>query len=172
MEPDWWLELESTYPCRIAQRIALFAKHGTDVLQSLPGSESATNELMEMALQFLVARYPHYFVLENRKGKEVFVNRILGREFVIREMDPLRVLLENVPEDFAITLRNSETGVYECRAGVVCSSLGWNLQSKMGLTLDEIHAPVPDYKEKMSMSMNRFVPPPLSLMLRPASDVV
>ena len=63
MEPDWWLEVENTYKERIAQRKALYEEHGESVLQWLPGSELASKELMEMALQFLCARYPQYFKL-------------------------------------------------------------------------------------------------------------
>lgn len=167
MEPDWWLELENTYVSRIAQRKELYAKHGSSILQALPGSEAATKELMEMVLQFLVARYPQYFSLDVRAGagaargrggggrEVVFVNRILGKEFVVSSLPPLEIILENVPEDFAIMLRNQETGEYEFRSGVLCSSLGWNVASKIGMTLKQIHAPIPDYKEKMEFSMDR-----------------
>jgi len=170
MEPDWWLELENTYSARIAQRKSLYDLHGGDVLQALPGSEAACNELMEMALQFLLARYPQYFSLVRsvEEDSEIFVNRILDRQFVIRKMHPLVLLLENVPEDFAVTLKNHETGMYEFRAGIICSSLGWNVASKIGKNLQEIHQPIPDYKGKMAMSMDRFVSIPLS---REATDI-
>lgn len=163
MEPDWWLELENTYISRIQQRKELFANHGKAVLDSLPGSEAACKELMEMCLQFLTARYPHYFSLASstpgvESAPDIFVNRILDKEFNIREMEPLKVLLENVPEDFAITLPDMDTGLYVFRAGVICSSLGWHLGTKLGMTLSEIHRPVPDYKEKLKFSIDRFVP--------------
>ena len=151
-----------------AQRKKLHETHGKKVLDAMPGSEMATKELMEMSLQFLVARYPQYFSLETHADTrpDVFVNRILNREFVIREMDPLHVILENIPEDFALVFRNNETGEYELRAGVICSSLGWNLGTKMGMTLQQIHGPIPDYKEKMSMSMDRHVTLPAPPTLR------
>lgn len=155
MEPDWWLELENTYARRIAQRKALFAKHGKKVLDYLPGTDAACKELMEMCLEFLVARYPHYFSLTDRHTNPVFENKILGKEFHVKGMHPLHVLLENVPEDFAITLQDEETGLYEFRAGVICSSLGWNVATKIGMKLHEIHQPIPDYKEKMQKSMDR-----------------
>ena len=110
-----------------------------------------------MALQFLCARYPHYFRLSD--DKTTFHNGILKNETKIKEMHPLHVLLENVPEDFAVMLRNPDNGFYYLRAGVLCSALGWNLSTKLGLQLHEIHAPIPDYKEKMQFSMDRFVPP-------------
>lgn len=124
------------------------------MLQELPGTEIATKELMEMCLQFLCARYPHYFTLD--KESMIFHNNILHTKTDLRSTSPLHVLLNNIPEDFAIMLRDPETGLYTFRAGVICSSLGWNLGSKIGLPLHEIHAPIPDYKEKMQFSMDRY----------------
>ncbi|KAK0283361.1 hypothetical protein LTR91_002731 [Friedmanniomyces endolithicus] len=154
LEPDWWLELEHTYADRIRQREQLFEEFGPLMLQALPGSEIATKELMEMCLQFLCARYPQCFRLDLENM--VFHNLILQTEADLRTMDPLHVLLHNIPEDFAIMLRDPETGIYSFRAGIICSSLGWNLGSKIGLKLHEIHAPIPDYKEKMQFSMDRY----------------
>lgn len=109
---------------------------------------------MEMVLQFVCARYPQYFsVVDNR----VLQNRILGTETDIQSKHPLEVLLENIPEDFGIMLRDDQTGFYFLRAGVICSALGWNLGIKIGLPLHKIHEPIPDYKEKMQFSMDRYV---------------
>ena len=155
METDWWLELENTYKSRVAQRKGLHEQHGKGVLQHLPGSELACKELMEMVVQFLCARYPQYFSLS--EDKKTLENKILGVKQDIRAKDPLLIILENVPEDFAIMLRNPDTGYYHFRAGVICSALGWNVDSKIGLQLHQIHAPIPDYKEKMQFSMDRSV---------------
>jgi hypothetical protein len=149
--------LENTYVARISQRKKLYAEHGEAVLQWLPGSELACKELMEMSLQFLCARYPQYFTLH--ADKKTFENRILGTKQDVSAKHPLLVLLDNVPEDFAITLRNPETGYYHFRAGMICSALGWNVGTKIGMQLHQIHAPIPDYKEKMQFSMDRYVNP-------------
>ncbi|RSL76974.1 hypothetical protein CEP51_009484 [Fusarium floridanum] len=152
LDTDFWLEVENTYPERIRQRKELYAKHGKDVLQALPGSELACKELMEMIIQFLCARYPQVFELHGN----TFVNHILGNKQDLEKIEPLHFILNHVPEDFALTLRDPATGRYTFRAGVICSSVGWKLSQKMGLGLPEIHAPVPDYKEKMEFSMDRF----------------
>ena len=162
LEPDWWLELERNYTETVATRVSLFAIHGKLVLDYLPGSELACKELMEMALQFLCARYPQYFSLTHSPDSGyVFHNGILKTQTIISSMHPLHVLVHNVPEDFAVMLRNPEDGYYYFRAGVLCSALGWNVSTKLGLQLKEIHAPIPDYKEKMEFSMDRYSPSPL-----------
>jgi len=154
LDPNYWLELESTYTVRIAQRQALYARHGTAVLQSLPGSEHATKELMEMSLQFLCARYPQYFHLS--PSKDTFHNGILSTTTNLHSTPPLVVLLNNIPEDFALVLRSPIDGSYSLRAGVICSSVGWHLGTKITLSLSQIHAPIPDYATKMAFSMDRY----------------
>lgn len=105
-----------------------------------------------MALQFACARYPQYFSLTDKRRLR---NKILDVEQDIRSKHPLEILLEHIPEDFGIMLRDDKTGNYFLRAGVICSALGWNVGSKIGLQLHEIHEPIPDYKEKMQFSMDR-----------------
>lgn len=108
---------------------------------------------MEMVLQYLTIRYPMYFELIDNK---FFKNNIMNSRQDVYEKHPLLVLLDNVPEDFGIMLRHPDTGLYHLRAGMICSALGWNLGIKMGLPLHGIHEPIPDYKEKMQFSMDRY----------------
>lgn len=154
MQHEWWLELESTYAQRVHERVELFEKHGPMVLQALPGSELAAKELMEMCLQFYQARHPQYFRIDTKTM--TFHNHILNTVTSLRKTAPLHVLLHHVPEDFAIMIRSPTTGEYVFRGGIICSALGWNLASKIGLELGAIHGPTPDYAEKMAFSMSRY----------------
>ncbi|KAK7526727.1 uncharacterized protein IWZ02DRAFT_468053 [Phyllosticta citriasiana] len=154
LDNDFWLELEDTYAERIKQRQEIYARVGKRVLDCLPGGELACKEVMEMVLEFLVHRYPQYFWLD--KKNMVFYNGILKTKADLKKEKPLEVLMNNVPEDFAIVMRDPKTGFYFLRCGVVCSSLGWDLGSKAGLRLDAIHEHIPDYKEKMAFSMDRY----------------
>lgn len=120
----------------------------------LPGSEPACIELTEMVLQFLYIRYPHYFFLD--ESNTLFRNQILGITTNLKSAKPLDVLLQHLPEDFAVMIRDPQTGYYHFRAGLICSSVGWNLGSKIGLRLGEIHASVPDDRERISFSMDRY----------------
>lgn len=143
METNWWLEVENSYVARVKERQDLFKKYGSMVLDYLPGSELACKELMEMCLQFYCARYPMHFSLS--ADKKIFRNGLLNTSTEIKRFHPLHILLNNVPEDFAIVLRNDEDGMYYFRAGVICSSLGWNVGTKIGMQLEEIHKPIPDH---------------------------
>ena len=112
MEPDWWLELESTYKSRIHQRKQLYLQHGKNVLDWLPGEDVAVacRETMELVVMWLVKRYPRHFQLVNDmedasgyyrsiKGtRKVLVNHILGIRTPLDRGDihPLKVLLYHV----------------------------------------------------------------------------
>ena len=109
---------------------------------------------METTLQFLLHRYPRHFSLS--PDKATFVNKILGTEQDLRSKHPLHVLMETVPEDFVIMLRDPQTGRYHLRAGVICSAIGWNIGLIIGQGLPEIHTPVPFYKERLQYSMERY----------------
>ncbi|KAK6505767.1 hypothetical protein TWF481_007659 [Arthrobotrys musiformis] len=161
LEPDWWLELESTYSTRLLQRHRILEKYGKKIMDRYLGITDpwrvkvACTEVMEMVIQFLCARYPQYFSFDC--DKFVLRNGILGREFGVYEMDPLDVVFENVPEDFAIVMPDGgKGGKYVFVAGVICSSVGWDLGEKIGRVIGEIHGVVPEYEEKMGKSMDRY----------------
>ncbi|KAJ7632220.1 hypothetical protein FB45DRAFT_746378 [Roridomyces roridus] len=153
MDPDRWIELESTYKTRIQQRLELYSLHDKKIIDCLPGAEAACKELMEMVIQFVCARYPKQF---SYGADGVFHNRILDIHSDTRTIHPLFFLLQHIPEDFLITLEDKKSGFYTFRAGVSCSSVGWNVSTKIGMNLQQIHQPVPDYKEKMEFSMDRY----------------
>jgi hypothetical protein len=153
LEPDYWLELEQNYFRRMEERMKIWKEQGEKVMFHTPGSELASRELMEMVLQFLTIRYPHYFQLE--ADKTVFRNRLLGTTTVINSMHPLEVLYRHVPEDFAVMCRSEEDGLYYLRSAMICSSVGWNVGLHKNKVLRRIHDNVPLWEEKMAFSVDR-----------------
>ncbi|KAG9318249.1 hypothetical protein JVU11DRAFT_330 [Chiua virens] len=109
---------------------------------------------MEMVIQHVCQRYPNQFYYDN--WTSMFSNNILGTKVDTRTVHPLVFFLENIPEDFMFVQEDPETGLYVLRAGVSTSAVGWNISQKIGKPLNRIHGPVPDYKEKMEFSMDRY----------------
>jgi hypothetical protein len=153
-DPDWWVELESNYHKTMAARQDLLKRHPGNVMFTYPGSELACRELMEMLLQFLCKRYPQHFSLE--RDDTVLVNRLLNTTSDLLSTPPLRVIFDNIPEDYALMLRSERDGLYYLRAAMVCSSVGWDIGQHRNEALTRIHAHVPDFAEKMAFSMDRF----------------
>lgn len=137
----------------MAERLQLLGKHGSKVIDAGEGefAEMACRELMEMVLQNICIRYPQYFSLKENRYLE---NKLLSITTDIETISPLMVLFKNVPEDFAIALRNDD-GYYYLRCGITCSAIGWNISTMKNKSLIQIHARVGDYKEKMAKSMDR-----------------
>ncbi|TLS26124.1 hypothetical protein PpBr36_04783 [Pyricularia pennisetigena] len=172
LEPDYWIELEQNYHASMAARQELLSQHRDLIMYYEPGSELACRELMEMVVRFLCKRYPQYFRLEEEDEEEgdetILVNELLGTRTVVvpsssspppaapPSQHPLEILAATVPEDFALMLRNEDTGLYHLRAALICSSVGWDAGAKRGLSLADIHGPVVDYRAKMAFSMDRY----------------
>jgi hypothetical protein len=153
-EPDWWVELEHNYFKTMAARQDLLRRHGDRVFFHGPGSDLACRELMEMLMQFTTKRYPQHFSLN--ADSSVLTNHVLHTTTNLLTTHPLRALFDNLPEDYAIMLRNPVDGLYYLRAAMVCSSVGWDIASHRDQVLRSIHAHVPDYASKMAMSMDRY----------------
>lgn len=164
LEPDYWIELEKNYQASMAARQKLLGQHRDLIMYYEPGSELACRELMEMVVRFLCKRYPQYFRLEEDGDETILINELLRTQTVVVSSSssspppqhPLEILAATVPEDFALMLRNDETGLYHLRAALICSSVGWDAGAKRGLSLGDIHGPVVDYRAKMGLGMDRY----------------
>ncbi|KAI6327104.1 hypothetical protein MCOR34_000534 [Pyricularia oryzae] len=164
LEPDYWIELEKNYQASMAARQKLLGQHRDLIMYYEPGSELACRELMEMVVRFLCKRYPQYFRLEEDGDETILINELLRTQTVVVSSSssspppqhPLEILAATVPGDFALMLRNDETGLYHLRAALICSSVGWDAGAKRGLSLGDIHGPVVDYRAKMGLGMDRY----------------
>lgn len=152
-QPNFWIELEQNYFASLKQRKTLLEQHGTNIMNYGSGSALACRELMEMVLQFVCIRYPHYFQL--KEDNTVFANKLLETRTILSLRHPLQVLFDNIPEDFAIMMRDEKDGMYYLRAGHICSSIGWTFGRHFNRQLRAIHTEVNDYAEKMAKSMDR-----------------
>ena len=152
---DHWIELEHNYVHTMRARRDLMAKYSSHIYfaPESPAAELACRELMEMVFSFLVKRYPRHFSLS--RDKTVLTNYLLDKTTNLKTTSPLMALFENVPEDYAIMLRNERDGQYYLRAAVVCSSVGWDIGLHRNAPLSKIHAHVPD-ADRMAMSMDRW----------------
>lgn len=148
------MELEKNYHSTMAARLKVLENHSDLVFFSDPGSELGCRELMEMLVLFICKRYPQYFSLEN--DDTILHNRLLNTKTDLISTPPLKVIFLNIPEDYAMVLRNEDSGFYHLRAAMVCSSVGWDVGMHRGKPLRAIHDHVPDYPEKMALSMDRF----------------
>lgn len=59
-------------------------------------------------------------------------------------------------EEFLLLAKGPDEDQYALKGFVLCFPSGFNTKEKFGLSLREIHTPVPGYAEKLALSMDRF----------------
>ncbi|KIJ70420.1 hypothetical protein HYDPIDRAFT_105135 [Hydnomerulius pinastri MD-312] len=71
--------------------------------------------------------------------------------------EAMKIVTGLVQEDMAVMIEGSD-GKYYFQAGSICIPGFWRMSDKIGMPLDEIHVSgnVPQFKEKLQMSMERF----------------
>jgi hypothetical protein len=120
-----WIELDRTYLDRLAYKRHLFSLERSETIQSLPGSEDASYESLEMLVDFLPRRYPGMF----EKTERGIVNLVTGEDWDLRreskvwkeKTHPLEVMGLLSTEDWVIMQKDPEGGdEYHLRAGAVC----------------------------------------------------
>jgi hypothetical protein len=74
LSPNNWIELSASYRWYLAEKKRVIVEQGRKVIDSLPENDAACGELLELVVEFMVARYPTLFdrLLETMQdGKEL-----------------------------------------------------------------------------------------------------
>jgi len=139
------------------------ASHPETTIQSSPLAISAVNEFyIWLTSTYLPTRYPTIFQFSSSQSPPELINKATAPPSILplsppsdpREM--LKLIGENIDQDFLILLKDEEIGEYKLQAYVTCFPSGFNTKEKLGLSLKNIHGPVPRYGEKLEKSMDRF----------------
>ncbi len=73
-----------------------------------------------------------------------------------KPLDTLRTLGGLIEDDLLFLLPSEDGDSYTLRGLVTCFPNGFNTSQKLNLKLRDIHKPVPEYKEKLEKSMDRY----------------
>lgn len=119
---------------------------------AIPAVEELYEEVM---LDVLPKRFPSMFSVTGG----VFRNHVTGSEHCISNTrsnpcQMLRELGENVEEDFYL-MCPSDSGEYILQGFVSCFPQGLLPSAKVGLTVSQIHEPVPGYEGRLRKGVNR-----------------
>ncbi|RDX52999.1 hypothetical protein OH76DRAFT_61641 [Lentinus brumalis] len=175
---DEWIELDSEFPKfhNVTEyRIRTAGDRLVQVQDAQPGivdsGHAAAREFMYELAEYLSRRHPDvYSVTRHPVSKNDEENGWYGEGRIktitilpfeethdLDAEEPLKVARMLIQEDFTIMLEGSD-GRYYLQAGAVVIAGSWRLEDKMGMPLEEIHTSgnVPQYKNKLQMSMDRF----------------
>ncbi|KAG8748257.1 hypothetical protein FRC10_007647 [Ceratobasidium sp. 414] len=178
MDFSEWIQIDNRYAHYHAIRTHRTNTGGTDTVQTMPANEEfgvpggalAARELVNELGEFLIRRYPHIFRAASRiqaaandfswdnLGEIEEIEIIpLGVRYNLQMEDPMKISGLLVQDDLALMLEGKDTRYY-FQAGSICTAGFWRMCDKIGRPLEHIHegGRVPQYREKLRDSMNRF----------------
>lgn len=130
-----WLLIDDQYDHELSLKEALLERDFDAVVATNPEGDAASFELLQEIRSFLAS---HHADLPLRVP--------LGEHPIVQAS-------RLVQEDLCVLVRDDE---WRLRAACVCFPSRWDLASKIGATLDAIHAPVPLYDEELARPTNAF----------------
>lgn len=159
------IAMDNTYVSRIKLRSELIEHKKYDVLARRPAVDPAVMEFyVWMIAEYLPQRFPTVYTTM----PDGLYNTVTGRTLPLNPMDAeeaLTLLGTNVDCDFLFLLPIPADDAdypeldgikYRLEGFVTCFPSGFNTREKLGLSLADIHSPVPGYASKLQRSMDRF----------------
>jgi hypothetical protein len=130
---DQWLQHDDLRTADLIEKARLTADHPGETFVARPGSESAAAEVAELVAADLALN---------------------GLGISAEYSHPLETAGLSVQEDLCVM--ELVDGSWILTAGSVCFPTRWDLPSKLGRSLAEIHSPVPDYGADLGDRVDRF----------------
>ncbi len=135
LDESKWLEFDERAHDERALKRSLLASHYDEVVAVDEGAGDASRELLDTVIAHLALYFP-----DERRDVD-------AREH------PIVAASRLVQEDLCLLERRD---TWRLSAACVCFPSRWRLASKLGATLDGIHAPVPLYDELLAGPTNAF----------------
>ncbi|HEX4983821.1 MAG TPA: DUF3445 domain-containing protein [Ilumatobacteraceae bacterium] len=155
-----WIQIGPAYERDLAAKRDVLTRHPSTVLSFLPGIEDEASEVLRALLHHLTRRWPEWFTL----GDGSITNHRTGEQFVLGDLGgavgggavrhPLDTAGRLVQEDLVVLVERTEGLVVG--GGSVCFPNRWDLSSKLGLRLAEVHAPVSRLNDQLGGSVDTF----------------
>jgi hypothetical protein len=155
-----WIQIGPAYERDLAAKRDVLARHPSTVLSFVPGIEDEASEVLRALVDHLTRRWPQWFTL----GDGGITNHRTGEQFVLGDpggavggsavRHPLDTAGRLVQEDLVVLVERAEGLVVG--GGSVCFPNRWDLSSKLGLRLAEVHAPVSRLNDQLGGSVDTF----------------
>jgi hypothetical protein len=160
LDPADWIQIGPTYERDLAAKREVLARHRSTVLSFVPGIEDEASEVLRALVHHLTRRWPEWFTL----GDGGITNHRTDEQFVLGDRGgavgggalrhPLDTAGRLVQEDLVVLVERDEGLVVG--GGSVCFPNRWNLSSKLGLRLVDVHAPVSRLNDELGGSVDTF----------------
>lgn len=149
-----WILIPSDLNVFQRHKIELDISRSKECYAESQGSTEAQSEFHDFLLQHLLVNTALGY---SRIGEQLIHKKEKLAWDINSEIEDKKLWQASlwVPEDFCLLERRADS--YVMSAASVCSPSNWNLQEKIGQTVDLIHGPVPDYDSVLAERVNRFL---------------
>ncbi|WP_232325198.1 heme-dependent oxidative N-demethylase family protein [Microbulbifer agarilyticus] len=157
LAPQSWITPCSQLPHYLNNKTAAYQRLGEKVYAQLPESLPAQRELVELLHRHLLQDHSGYVRTAAGTLRWRGASGDLhwpGVESVLRSASPLRDAGRWIADDVCLLLPG-DTG-YQLVAAYLAAPSYWRLEEKIGRPLNQIHAPVPGFQNKLAGQMARF----------------
>lgn len=118
-------------------KLRILADHHATAFAALDGIEPEANEIAVAIVDHLAAHAP------------------TRPRYLDTDLHPLDAAARLVPEDLVVMVERGGRLVFG--GGSVCFPNRWDLRSKLGLTMREVHAPVSDLNAQLESNIDQFL---------------
>lgn len=157
------IEMDKNYLKRITLRKNIMAENAETVLSAEDSVKPAVDEFyIWLVGTYLPTRYPTMFeLLPATSDTPGYLHSLVTDERVpllplAHPIDTLRLMGGLVEDDLLFLMPSDDGDSVTLKGFVTCFPNGFNTAKKLNLKLRDIHTPVPQYKEKLEKSMDRF----------------
>jgi len=152
-----WIEVGEHYERDLARKRDVQARFADTVFVAQPAALDACAEIRDAVVDHLVEHVADDF----RRDGDAVVNRRLGERVELndRSSHPLAVAARLVQEDLIVMITapsGPHAGELVFSAGSVCFPNRWDLRSKLGLPLAEVHRPVSRLNDQLGEPIAKF----------------
>ena len=152
-----WIQIGPAYERDLATKREILARHPGTVLSFVQGIQEEASEVLRALTHHLTNRWPQWFTVTDG----AITNHRTGETFALDSSSaapdtrhPIDIAGRLVQEDLVVLVERSEGLVVG--GGSVCFPNRWDLGSKLGLRLVDVHAPVSRLNEQLGGSVETF----------------
>nr|WP_010132840.1 DUF3445 domain-containing protein [Microbulbifer agarilyticus] len=157
LEPRAWITPCSQLPHYLNNKTAAYHRLGEQVYAQLPESIPAQREFAELLFRHLIQEHSGY--VATATGTLAWRGACgdlhwPGVTSVLSSGTPLRDAGRWIADDVCLLLPGEDG--YRLVAAYLAAPSYWRLEEKIGRPLNQIHAPVPGFRDKLAAQMARF----------------
>ncbi|RDW75812.1 hypothetical protein BP5796_06633 [Coleophoma crateriformis] len=152
------VEIDNKYLERVNLRKRLLSEERDTCLAALDSSKPAVDEFYTWMIgTYLPTRYPLMFrISDASKLLNTATGELIPLEPPSTPVSALEILGRTIEDDLNFLLPAEDGDGYSLHGTVACFVNGFSMARLLNVKLRDIHKPVPSYKEKLELSMDRF----------------